>query len=282
MTFSSRLHQWLLASILIVLVPDIACAGPGAQSFVTFFRLHLINQALLAFYGIAGGIIFYMGLKMIFESDKEQSYTDLGNSTLNLFIGFGIIGTAAIFANTLAGFENAPLGFSNNTTSTINTLAFIGPIQSVGTFLRNLAYALFVLMITLSGAQMIANAGDDGKMGTYKKVIIGSCIGVMIMFIATAITTSVSTGDPTAFILELKGITLFVLTFIGFLAAAALIIASIMLIVSIDEGLQGKAKTIIIETLIALIVTIVSYGIIKTFVTEDTFASSWANLPFFV
>ncbi len=263
-----RVCQWLLILSLFILMPDSVLAGPGAIAFRDFVQNRIISQALTAFYGITAVGVFYLGLKTIVESDKEDSYSTLNNATLTMFIGFGIIATASIFANTFTS-----SGFSSDVVSSINLSGLTGSIYDVGRFLRNLSFALFVLMITLAGVQIVSNPGDEGTVSSQKKILTGSCIGVMIMLIAQAIVTSVSSTSPNAILTELAGIAQFTLTFIGFLAGAALILASIFLIVSIDEGLQGKAKTIIIETLIALLVTIVCYGIIRTFVPENTFVT---------
>ncbi len=272
MPFIQR-YSWVIAMLFLIVLPDIACAGPGAVAFSNFLQNRIINQALTAFYGITAAGVFYVGLKTIMESNKEESYSTLSNATLTMLIGFGVIGIASIAANTFT-----TGGFSTSVVSSINLSGLTGPIYDVGRFLRNLSFALFVLMITLAGVQILSNPGDEGTVSSQKKIITGSCIGVMIMLIAQAIVTSVSSTGPSALLAELAGIAQFVLTFIGFLAAAALILASIFLIVSIDEGLQGKAKTIIIETLIALVVTIICYGIIRTFVPENTFALLWMNM----
>lgn len=56
------------------------------------------------------------------------------------------------------------------------------------------------------------------------------------------------------------------LTLLGFLAAIALIVAGIMLIISIDESLRDKAKSIVIGTLITLVVVFCCYTLIIIFV----------------
>ena len=62
------------------------------------------------------------------------------------------------------------------------------------------------------------------------------------------------------------GIINFTLTLIGALAVFTIIIAGIMLVLSVDEGLKDRAKKAIVVAVVGLIVALLSYILVRFFV----------------
>lgn len=252
MLFPKRTTGILGLCALLLALPAPTEAAAGAQMLSLFIRVHVIQQALLAFWGISAAAIFYYALRMILQAHKENAYTDMTNASIYALVGFAIISCAAAFA---AAFTSDPapgiLGAS---------------IQSAIDFIITMSSGVFVLMIVISAMRMSMSGGDEGEFEKWRKVLVGSAAGVVIMFIANAIVLGVSGASAPVIVAELVGVAKFLLTIAGFACAIALIVAGIFLVISIDEGLKDRAKRAVISTLIALAIVLVSYVVIATFV----------------
>lgn len=258
-----------LASICLCMMPDIACAVPTISVTPTvtgglvneFIRFHIIGQALIAFWGIAAVALFYYASKMVYEAQKDGVFTDMGNAIVNALTGFAIIACAAVFADSFG-----QAGLSTDNALDVSPGLIAGSLNSIRTFIISLTSAIFVLLIVLVALRMISSKGEQGDFDKWKKVLVDSCIGVVIMLIADVVVQAIADRDAFLIIAELKGIALFLLTFTGFLCVIALVLAGIFLIVSIDEGLKDRAKKIVTGTLISLVIVLISHAVIRTFI----------------
>lgn len=205
---------------------------------------------MIAFTGITAAAIFYYGIRMIVDAHNEKAFTDVQNSFIYVLSGMIVIALSAAFVNSFF-----------NTISPINLTA---GIYSVGTFFRTAAMGVFTMMVVIAGLRMITAQGDEGAFSKWTKVLVGNCIGVMIMFLADAIVIGIN-RSPGAIVTELVGVGIFILTIIGFSCVLALIIAGILLITSIDESFRDRAKRAIIGTLISLAIVVATYTLIATF-----------------
>ncbi len=237
----------------------------GASALSALIYNHLILEALVAFWGISFFALFYYGLRMIVDAYKDESYTQMSDAIIYTLIGFGVIACALAFATTFT-----TTGLSLDATTDVQPNVLKNSIDSARQFIITLSTGIFVLLVVISALRMVSTRGEQGDFDKWRKVLVGSCIGVMIMFIADFIVQAVDRRDASLIVEELRGIALFALTFGGFLCMLALIVAGIFLIISIDEGLRDRAKKTIIGTLIALAIVICSYAIILTFVPGGT------------
>lgn len=247
--------------------PELCSASTGAKALALFISVHIIDQALIAFWGIATVVIFYSAYKLIVESHKDEALTNINNTVIFALVGFGIIASSLLIAQGLT-----TTGFSGGPVSGVQPLLITSALDVIRQYIITLSYSIFVLIIVISAMRMMFARGEQSEFDKWRKVIVGACIGTVIMFIANSIVIGVSAPSSFAIVTELVGLARFMLTLIGFGCGLALIIAGIMLIVSVDEGLQERAKKIIIGTLIALVIVLSSYAIIATFVTDNTFA----------
>ncbi len=263
-----------LSFALLLVLPEISSgaiavpivtATPGATLLRIYLYNHIVIQALAAFWGVSFAFIAYYAVKMILDAHKDEAYTDMSNAIIYALVGFAVIGCALAFATILT-----TGGLSVSTTSQIQPALAENSIDSVRQFIITLASGVFVLLVVISALRMVSTRGEQGDFDKWRKVLVGSCIGVMIMFIADFIVQAVDGRNALLIVEELRGIALFVLTFAGFLCVLAIIVAGIFLIISIDEGLRDRAKKTIIGTLIALVIVICCYAIILTFVPGGT------------
>lgn len=260
----NRSNTGSMALLCILLgAPELCFAvNDGSAALATFVQTHIINQALTAFFGVAFAALFYYAVRMIIDAYNEKAFTDISNSFIYVFIGFVVIAVARAFADAFFGTAGGPFGGRVINPSLLNP-----SITSVIRYIIDGGAGAFVLMVVIAGLRMVTSQGDQSVFDKWRKVLVGNCLGVMLMMLASAIVTGIqSTGNPTAIINELRGIGLFLLTIVAYASVLALIIAGIFLIVSVDEAQRDRAKKAIIGTLIALFVIIAAYSIIEAFV----------------
>jgi len=244
----------------LLLVPELCSAGAGAQGLAVFIQDRIINQALIAFAGIAAAAIFYYAFRIILQAYNEQSLTEAAKTFAHVFAGFAVIAISGAFVN--AFFQNSTVVFGN-----IIQPAVLGQgINSVTDYIFLGAQGVFALIVVIAGIGMITSQGDQAAFTKWLKILIANCIGVMIMVLAQILVTAISLRDASMIRIEIQGIALFLLTIIGFACVISLMLAGVLLIVSIDEGLRDRAKRIVIGTLISLAIVVACYTLIMTFV----------------
>lgn len=254
----------LRASVAATLlaVPGTCFAAAGAQGLAAFIEVHLINQTLVAFWGVSAAAMFYYAVRMILESQSDQAYTDISDSFIYVFVGFSVIATASAFAAALF----TP-GLSIDPYTDVNPLIAQDGLYSVANFIITMSAGIFVLIVVAAGLRMVATQGDQGEFDKWKKLLVSNVIGVMIMFLAEAIVTGIRQNvTPDLLVHEMAGLAIFLLTLLGFLSVLALIVAGVLLIVSVEESLKDRAKRTVIGTLISLAIVLASYTLIRTFV----------------
>jgi hypothetical protein len=237
----------------ILFAPEPCFAAAGAQALAQFISDHIIDQALVAFGGIAAAAVFYYAIRMILEAHSEKAYTDATNSFMHAFTGFAVIACAAAIAG----------AFYIN----IDPSMLIPSLQSIIDYIVTAAAGVFVLIVTIAGIRMITTMGEEAEFAKWRKVLINNIIGVVIMMLSYFIVHTVVDRDTSLLAMELRGIALFLLEIIGFTCVIALIVAGVFLIVSIEESLRDRAKRAITGTLIALAIVIACYSLILTFIT---------------
>lgn len=228
-----------------------ALTGGGA-ALCQFIQIHIVDQALIAFYGVAAAFICYYAARMIIAAYQDNTASEAGTTFIQVFIGFIVIAISAAFANAFSVGVNPSLlneGFA-----------------SVSVLIIAASSGVFVLMIVIAGLRMITAQGDAAAFQKWIKVLTYNAVGVVIMFIAYFIVHAVSDIDTGIIIEEMRGLALFLLTVTGFACVAALIIAGILLIISIDESLRDRAKKIVIGTLISLAFVLVVYTLLYAFI----------------
>ncbi|MEQ1849923.1 MAG: hypothetical protein ABL890_05045 [Candidatus Peribacteraceae bacterium] len=250
----------LLSSVVLSLVPTAAHAAGGARSLATFIADNIIVEAMLAFWGISAAFVTFYAFRMILESQNEQAYGTAQKSFMYSFFGFVTIALGVAFAE--AFFTS---GFAGNQT-TINPSAIIPGLTSVSSFIFTASAGFFVLIVVIAGFRMITTQGEQGEFDKWRKVLVGNAIGVVIMVLSSILVSAIAGKDAISIGTELAGLAMFVLTVFGFACAFALIVAGILLIVSVDEGLKDRAKKIVFGTLITLAIVLSLVALINTFV----------------
>lgn len=146
---------------------------------------------------------------------------------------------------------------------------------------KSLLAIIAVIEIVVSGIRMILAIGEEDAITKEKKVFVWVGIGLLILAVDTAIIDKVlyvSDGlDPDKEnalkyapnlkqgVSEFVGVIQFVLRFVGVFAIASIVYAGFLMIVDFgDSERVGKARTILKDAIIGLIIVSLSYVLIAT------------------
>lgn len=243
----------LTVGLLLLSLPQAAQAGPGLDQFMSFVQIHIFNNVMYLFGGVALALGFYYGFKLIATANTESALSEAGLSVVYALFGFAVIALAKPFSLTFGGGIN-PILLRTSIT------------EGIIPYLLETASAIFTVISTLAGIRMIASRGDTGESQKARTLLVYNVIGIVLMLAADAIVFSVSSGTPGRVQAELVGIGLFLLTIIGALSVVAIILSGIFLIVSVEDSLKERAKRTITGTLISLGVVMISYTVLISLV----------------
>lgn len=257
MGFKKRFLPASLPFAALLLTPTTCFAGAGATYLVRLVQFSILPEIMTAFWGISYAAVFYYAVRMVLEAHKDEAGKDLTNSFIYVLVGFAIIACAGAFA-TAFGLG----GLSNDAVTDVTPLTLDVGIKSIADFIIKMSSGIFILIIVLTGLRMIASQGEEANFDKWRKVLVANCLGVVMMMTAYFTIHAIADVNSEILINEMRGLILYMLTLIGFIAVAALIIAGIMLIVSVEESLKDRAKRIVIGTLISLLIVIACYTLI--------------------
>lgn len=245
----------------VLLVAPLPCfAAAGATYLRNTFLPFILNEALIAFWGISAAAVFYYAVRTVIDAHKDEATKELGTSLIHVITGFAIIACASAFATAFG------VGIlSTDPTTDVNPGILDPSIKSVADFIIKMSAGIFILMVVIAGLGMIASQGESSNFDKWRKVLISNCVGVVMMLTAYFVIHAVADVNSGLLITEMRGLILWMLTLIGYICVVALIIAGIFLIVSVDESMRDRAKRIVIGTLISLIIVILSYALIIVF-----------------
>jgi len=230
---------------------------------------------------IIGGIaIFWVvmsGIMMIFNQGDENKITEEKNSIMYGIMGLMIVLLLERFIYLIYGVPGAERGIE--TTGPGISTEVLGIIS----FIRAIIGAAAIMMIIISGYRIISAEGAEDKITTEKKGIMWVIIGIIVilinqfivenLYIQPALKQIAGQGQPitqttiTNIINVFGNIIKFLLGFVGIVAFAALIYGGGSLIANYaNEEMAGKAKKIIENALIGIVVIISAYTLVSTLI----------------
>lgn len=229
--------------------------GTGAAGLSNRITTFILTQVFTALVGIVTLMLFYYAIRMIAESQDEGAIAKARKSFVYALIGFTVL---AVRNPIIQSFTTA--GNGNPFNEGILGAQFGGIIG----YIVILAEAIMVLMITFVGLQLIVGLGDEGAAESAKKRLLQYVAAAVLISLSRAIALIVVTPGGQGiqrFYTEMYGLLSLVLTLLGAASVLAMIVAGILLIVSVDEALKERAKKIVIGTIIALVLTLMSYAL---------------------
>lgn len=229
-------------------------------------------------------IIVVAGVKLIAAQGNEEVFTKQTQTLLFGLIGLFMVGLAGELATI---FDVSRGGFLRDPNVALQrSRLFNRTVEVVITFIKYIIGGVSVLFIVRNGLRMVLLGGNEEEVGKDKKNIYWGLIGLVIILVSNPIInkvffkidTSKFPGleavrpgiDPARFAQEISGITNIIAAIAGPFALLSLVAGGLMYILAAgnDETI-GKAKKIILWSIIGLVIIYGSFAIVSTFVARQ-------------
>lgn len=239
-------------------VSIIPCGSGGAAGASTYLWNNVFPAARILF--IAAAILMFLiyALKLLFDPDSSDTV-----SSTKLAYGYGIVACAIVGICT---FIVEAVG-QNARSTIVNAAPINAGIGNIILYMRLVVATLVTVFILIQGIRLIVKQGSEDEFKNAQTQFLHCVMGVAVILLANILASAFLPGSGSVLLAtEIVGIINFTLTLIGALAVIAIIIAGILLVFSVDEGLKDRAKSAIIVAIVGLIVALLSYIIVRFFI----------------
>lgn len=232
---------------------------------------------------IAIVMIVVTAIKLITAGGNEETFTKQSATLVYAILGLFIVGLAGELASI---FEIGRGGFLKDPNVAIQkSRLFSRAVEIVITFIKYIIGSISVLFIIRNGLRLILLGGNEEEVTKDKKNIFYGLFGLVLILIANPIVnkvffkidTSQYPGiepvrpgiDIARLTGELVGVTNLVAALAGPMALLSLVIGGLMYaLAGGDEERSGKAKKIIIWSLVGIVIIYGAFAIVSTFVAR--------------
>ncbi len=256
--------------------------GVLAARFEGERQLRSIMQSIvIAIRNLVGGLavvwIVVSGVRMVFANGDEGVVSEQKRS-----ITYAVIGLVSILLiERMISLLYGPAGIMRDGLDTggVANAAFDAEIFGIVGFIRAIIGVAAIFMLVLSGVRAITAQGDETKITAQKKSILWVGVGLILIavnrvvvqniFVAPASQDDQIYSSNIANLVGLMGTILtFILGFVGLIALGLLVYGGAMMVANYgDEDQVTKAKTIVKNAVIGILVIIAAYTIVATLVS---------------
>lgn len=239
-------------------------------------------------YVISAVAILFMtvsGVKLVIQGENEEVATKQKSNLTWGLVGLVMIAIAGPVAEILDLQDGGFL--SDEYEISYRARLFDNQVHIILTFTKYLVGGLAVLFMIRSGAKLVAAGESDEVLTNEKKNLMQAIFALFVIIISDVVVKQVlfkvdpensnysTTGqeavvefDTARGIQEIVGITNFVVTWAAPIAVLVLIVGGIMYVTAFgDEDQTGKAKKIILNSVIALLIIYGAFAIVSTFIS---------------
>ncbi len=261
--FPSSAHAFVIdASSVMMLCGIVPCtaAGGGAVG-LSFYVLDRIVTALeVGIIAAALISLFVASIQMVAFSSQENTVTESRTSYIYIITGLAIIGLARWFVTAFSPVDTGA--------ALVNPGVVEAGIGNIVIYFRLIIAVTLMVNIVLQSFRLITSQGMQEQVDKAKKRFVAGFIGAGIIMLANVIVISVlpGFGSSSMIAVEIAGIANYLLMILGVLSVLAIVTAGVLLMVSVDEGLKEKAKSIIKTSIVGLIVVLTSYALVTAFI----------------
>ncbi len=257
-------------------VPDVE--GEDAVEKTQNLIATLMNP-LRIIMGAAGvALIVLYGFTLIISGRNEETVSTQKRALVWGIIGLALISIAASVSEVFNFEEGSFLG--SEETILERAQLFDDRVTIVITFLKYILGSIAVFTIVRSGFVMITAGGSEETVTREKKnllggfvaifcVIIGDVVVKKVLFnVETVDNAAVVSIDAAAGVAEIVAITNFMVSFVGPLMILGMVAGGLMYAMAgDDEEKAGKAKKIIINSIIGALIIYGAFAVVTTFVS---------------
>ncbi len=254
-----------------------------------------VNQALLtvaeAFRNIAGALavlfIVISGIQMVMAGGDETKITEQRKSIVYALVGLVAIVLIERMIAIVYGVPGAERGIQIADVGQ----RFSNEVLGLVAFIKGLVGSVAVAMIMIAGFRTIFSAGEEDQIIKQRRAITWTVVGIILIILNQVIIenifilpsareiqdslagvpiesqVSITAGNVSAIIVTLGQFANFLLTFVGVLALAALFYGAGLMVANYgNDELIEKAKKIIRNAIIGIMVIIASFALINTII----------------
>lgn len=256
-------------------------AGDTSQLKLENLVFTVYQDVLYTIGAVAVMLIIYTGFRLVTAGGEDDVITKQKNYLLWSIIGLVLISMATqidkvFFFGEDGDYEGSFL------TDTERQLASSGVFNEsvfiIISFIKIAIAVVAIFFIVRSGANMVVNGFNEDTLTKEKKNIaigLGSLLGINLVSTVVnkvLLSININTADPELQlqpgIKEIIGITNIAVTFVGPIAILSLIAGSAYYMFSLgDDEKTSKAKKIIINSIIGILIIYGAFGFVTTFIS---------------
>ncbi len=259
---------------------------------------------------IAMLLIFAAGFQMITAGGNEENVEKQKKYLLHAITAFTVlimvdffifdviypIGELNTTAGTVTNFNSDCVEYYTGNLATApagcrsaSTLAEAGTGYLLGAvrFFSSLIGAVAVFFIVYAGVRIIASMGNQEVLDKYKKTLLWSLVGLVVVLLSENVMsfflTDFSTGEAqisaTQGLIDLAGITNFLVTFVSIFSLLAILLAGVIWVANFgNTEVAEKAKKIIFGAIIGIVLSLAAYAIVNSILAGNPAGGSGTNI----
>ncbi len=239
--------------------------GVGATGLANYLLTKIIKALQIGFVAAAVFYLFTAARWMVMFPEQDDMVRQGRSTFIYTIAGAAVVSIAQWVADAFAP-------GSTGSNIVVNTTPLNNTFDNVLFFFRMVLSILLVVNIVIQGIRLIVSQGESDQIDKARKRLIQGFIGVGLVMLANVVTVSVNpqAGQISDLAIQIAGIANYLLTILSFMCVVTIILAGVFLILSVEDSLKDKAKTIIKTAVVALVAIIVSYALVNTVIAFGT------------
>jgi len=252
--------------------------GDTAIEKIWYLILGIARNLRIIIAPLAVIMITISGVQLVVGGANEETVTKQKKSLGLAIAGLALISIAGPISE-IVSYDYGPI-FGSEADLRNRVRLFDSQVMIIIQFIKYILGALAVLFIVRSGAALIVQGSSDEEIDGAKKGLLAAVIGLVLVLLSNTIVRKIFfvtpdneaydnivqvTLDPGRGVKEIIGITNFIVTFVGPLMVAAVVASAIMMLVGAgNDDLVQKAKKLLLNSVIGVIVIYGAFGIVST------------------
>ena len=254
------------------LIKELAYQGEG-QLHMAILAVAKVFRNLMG--SIAVIFIVVSGIMMVFAQGDETKITEQKHA-----ITYAIIGlvTILLIERLVTAIYGAPGGENAVLTPTSATQVSI-EIYGLISYIKAILGSVAIFMIVLSGIRTVTSQGEEEKITTQRKAILWTIVGLGLILVNQVVVENIFTKpvqenagqiqktNVDTILGAFGTVTQFILGFVGLVAFALLIYGASTMVANYgNDELVEKAKKIIKNAIIGIIIILSAFAIVSTMI----------------
>ncbi len=235
--------------------------GDSIETGRTMFQGTFVKLANMILGAFAIIWLCFLGIQFVVSRGNEEKMTELKKQSGWILLGLIVISIAEFAAfNVFDPIAHKLLD------STEASNQFSLKVMQIKTYFEYFVASVMLISLLISGYNLLTKFDTEETLTNEKKFAKSFALGMGLILLAEVMVKLVANGgsetETTSGIKEIAGLINFISTFLGVSAVFMLILASLYYIVSLgNEDQTGRAKNIIIGSIVGIIIAVSSYGI---------------------